>query len=389
MLSEDLISFLKDISWTSFGVAFALGIDYFFYLLAGRLLGPEIFGIFGVFMSFYYITARAPFSAIELTSRKIEVDGDSAFEQLAGKTIILGLTVAIVFLIFSQNITNLLDLPIDAFFVFTALFPLVYLNSVITGIFQGRQNFRVYAIYEIVSSTVKFSAILGIIIGLGVTGAVLAPVVEIWSGFGVLYAYLRPKWSFRHFKYGKTLFRSVIYVIAINFAFSLDILLLKYFKPTEVVGLYNSIAVLGKAVFFSSMALSKTAFSKFKSNRDELEILKISLFILGLEGLGFLLFFSLFGDLFLSFTFGQRFVEAARFAPLYILFITLVGAVGLLGNYFLSTNKSKLWVILVMPITEALLIFFFHNTVLQFIKAGITGALISLILLIILGVKQA
>lgn len=383
MLSDKLRDLMKDIGWTTFGIASALGIDYFFYLITGRLLGPETFGLFGVFMSIYYITVRAPFSAIEITSRKIEVDGHSAFEQLGDKALVLGLIILILFLASSGPVTNILGLPLETFLIFSFILPLAYITSVITGIFQGRQRFNKYAIYEITSSLAKFSAVSLILVGLGLKGAIMAPVLEIWAGFAVLYYFLKPKINFGKFNYSKTLLKSALYVIAINMAFSLDILLLKVFKPAETVGLYNSVAVLGKAVFFSSVAISKTVFPKFGSSRKDLWILKISLLLLALEGIAAVLFFSAMGDIFLWYTFGQEYTSAAIYAPVYMIFITLVGATGILGNYMLSTDKRGLYLILLMPTAQFTLIMMFHNTVLEVISAGIAGSSITLALMIL------
>lgn len=380
MISEEVQNFLRDASWATIGVVLALGLDFVFYIAMGRALTTAEFGLFGLLTSIYYILLKAPYSALEITSRKIEADGGSAFLQLGFKALKLGISMSLIVLAASPALINLFDLSYVNLAVYSLIFPLGYVLAVLTGTSQGRNRFDVYAGYEVVSSLFKFSAILTFLLGLGLTGAIMAYVMEIWSGVAVLYRYLNISAESVKFEYSNTLVRSLGYVLALNAVFSLDIIFMGIFKDASVVGAYNSVSVLGKAVFFTAVAINKSVFPKF-GGKDERLLLKASFAIIALEGLMFFTFFSLFGRLFFKITFGQGYVSAVSFAPFYMAFISVVGMVALVGNYYLSKGDRRLWLIAVMPFIQILLILLFHKAVIQFIAAGFVSAVVCLVLM--------
>lgn len=382
-MADEIKNFLRDFSWTGFGIASALFIEYLFYLIAGRLLGPATFGIFGVIMSFYYITVRSPFSVIELTSRKIETDSFDVFQQLGRKTLLMGFMVFAVFLLSSPLISSVLGIPLKPFMLFCLVFPLSYFTAVGLGSLQGAQKFREYAFFEINSSLTKFLAVFLIAFsGWGLIGAVMAPVLEVFAGFAVIYYFLKPSLESAKFQYKDVLVRSAIIVFAINMAFNIDLILLKFFYPSETVGLYYSISVVGKAIIFGSAAINKTVFPRFNGGKIDSRLLTASMILLASGGALAMLFFKFFGDIFIDLTFGAQFSAASSFAPAYMLFITLVGACGVMGNYYLSTERKNLKLLLLLPAIQIFLIVLFHETVFQVIYSGITASLITLLALL-------
>lgn len=383
-MADEIKNFLRDFSWTGFGIASTLFIDYLFYLIAGRLLGPAIFGIFGVIMSFYYITVRSPFSVIELTSRKIETDSFNVFRQLGRKTLLMGFVAFVLFLMSSPLVSSVLGIPLRPFMLFCLVFPLSYFTAVGLGSLQGAKRFREYAFFEISSSLTKFLAVFLIAFtGWGLIGAVMAPVLEVFAGFAVIYYFLKPSLESAQFQYNDVLVRSAIIVFAINMAFNIDLILLKFFYSSETVGLYYSVSVVGKAIIFGSAAINKTVFARFKGEEVDLRLLTASMILLASGGALAILLFKAFGELFLELTFGAQFSAASSFAPAYMLFITLVGACGVIGNYYLSTERKNLKFLLLLPAIQIFLIILFHETVFHVIYSGITASLITLLVLLI------
>lgn len=374
--------FLKDLGWTGAGIAIALCLDFLFYLGAGRFLGPEVFGYFGVVLSIYYLAVRAPFSVIEITARKIEKDKLSVFAQLGRSTLVAGLSVFLLFLLLSPLIAELLGLPLDALLMFAALFPVAYIVPVAVGSLEGAKRFREYAIYEVVTSFFKMAGLILILAGLGLIGAVSSLIIEIYSAVIILYIFLRPEWEVGSFDYFRTFTRSGIFILSIFAAFNIDILLLKIFMSVKTVGLYTSVAVLGKALFFGAGAVSKVSFPRFgSSGGDRRLLLNSSLFIL-MGGAAMMVFLSFFGRTFIKLAFSSKYVSAASFAPDYMFFMTIIGLCLLLGNFYLSRDSSYVKYIVVLPVLQFLLVMMFHGSVIQIIYAGTIAALITLAVLI-------
>lgn len=380
--------FFKDLSLTSFGMGVAMLIDFIFFILVGRLLGPEKFGLFGVFLSLYYVLVKAPFSSLEMTAKKIEVDTGEAINQLGSKTLKLGIIATGILLVASPVITRLLELPYPAYLVFLLTFPLAYVTSVLMSVVQARERFKLYAVYESLSSVAKFSALIVVLAGFGLSGAVSAHALEIIAGFVILYLVLRPNFSDKAFKARDILFNSFIFIAGINAAFSIDIILLKLFNTAETVGLYNTVAVLGKGLFFASIALNRSVFPKFADGEDNPKLLKMSLAVLVLQGTAAVLFFYMFGEMFIGLTFGEDFIGAAGFAPLYMLFISLVSGCGLLGNYYLSRGRKEAKIVALLPIIQVFLILVLPVTVINVILAGITASVLVFALMLLPLLKE-
>lgn len=376
--------FFRDLGWTSLGMGTALLIDFFLFILLGRILGPEQFGIFGVFLSIYYILVRAPFDSLEMTAKKIQIDTGDAFEQLGRNTFLLGLGVFLALVIFSGPITTYLDLPLKAFLVFSLTFPLAYITAVLMSVIQARQNFKQYAVYESVSSVAKFSVIIPTVF-IGLTAAVSAYAIEIVVGFAIIYIfYFKPGKTGKGFEALDELKRSLIYVLALNAAISVDIILLKFLATAETVGFYNSVAVLGKGLFFGAIAVNRAVFPKFNGGSNKIRLLFLVGLALAIQGIVAYTIFDLFGSQIMSLSFGQEYVEAASFTSLYMVFITLLSGCGALGNYYLSTGRKNLRRIMLLPIIQAGLILTFLNSgPEEVITAGIVASSIVLVLMIL------
>jgi O-antigen/teichoic acid export membrane protein len=382
MAGVDLEKYFRDLWTVGAGMALAMAIDFVFYFLTGRLLGPEEFGVFGSVMAIFYVTVRSPFKSLEMTSKKIEAEGRDAISVLGRPTLKLGFGTWLLFLLVSPVLASVLTIPLNALLVFSLIFPTAYLLPVLLGRLHGQQRFREYALYEIVSSAIAFSAIGFVLYGLGASGAVAAPVLEVLAGGVLVYIFLRPVLGSERFRDRKLLFRSVVQVFAVSAAFSIDIVLLKFFKTSATVGLYNAVAVFGKGIFFSAVALNRSVFPKFVQEADgRFNLLNISLLLLSAGSVFAYGFFRVFGETLITFTFGQQYAAAASFAPLYMLFISAVSAVALVGNYYLSFDRERLWLILLMPLLQFAGILLFHETVIQVVKVGLVSALVVLAVL--------
>lgn len=378
----DLKKYFRDLWIVAAGMAAAMATDFIFYLLAGRLLGPREFGIFGTVMALYYVVVRSPFKSLEMTSKKIEAEGNDAVSRLGKKSLYAGVTAWIIFLLLSPAVSSLLSVPLETLWVFSLVFPFAYALPVFLGRLHGHQRFKEYALYEVLGSLAAFSAISLVVYGWGSTGAIAAPVLEIASGFFIVLLLLRPDLGSGSFKDRKLFLRSIVEVSAVSAAFSIDIMLLQFFKPSSTVGLYSAVSVFGKGIFFSAVALNRSVFPKFVTREDSRrKMLDLSLGLIAVGAVAAYSLFKFFGGAILGATFGPAYTAAAVFAPLYMLFISAVSAVALMGNYYLSFDRERLWLILMMPVLQSIGIVLFHSTVLEVVKVSLLSSLLTLIVL--------
>lgn len=379
---EFLVKYFRDFSWVAAGIGLALIVDFFFYILAGRLMTPTQFGYFGVLISLYYIILRSPFRALEVVSKKMEAEKRDSLASMGSAALFVGLTAALLFLIFAGQISDLLGVPNSSVLVFSLVFPLGYYLAILVGKVQGEKKYRLYGLYEFTSSLVAFLAIFLVYAGFGATGAVAVFVMEITAGFVLLSYFEGLKIGREGFSDNKLFYDSFIFILAVHAAFSLDLLMVKNFFSAEVAGYYNTVAVLGKGLFFGSVAVNRSVFPKFVTDEDErIKNLQLSQLLVIIGGLSAAIFFYLLGDIFIARTFGSSYVKAASYAPHYMIMISAISSTGLMANYSLSVDVGNVKSMLLMPLMQLILIGFFHETIIQVIYATFVSAISTVLVM--------
>lgn len=386
MARDEAVAFLRrylaDLSWVAGGIGAALLVDFVFYILAGRLMGPTEFGYFGVVTALYYIFLRSPFRALEMTAKKIQAEGGDSLRAMGRGSVMVGLGVFLIALLAAGPAAAFLGIPHDTMLAFALVFPAGYLLAVLVGTVQGDKQYRRYGMYEFLSSLLAFSTLALVYHGFGATGAALMFVIEIVAGLAVLWRGEAFPFTGGGFDRYGLLVDSFAVIIAVHAAFSLDILLVNRFFSTATTGLYNTVAVLGKGLFFASVAVNRTVFPKFVTDTaDRRRNLHLSQLLVAGGGVAAAGVFTLVGDLFLTYTFGPAFVEAAGFAPQYFLMITGISLVALLANYCLSTGIRRVRLIVLLPVLQVALIWLFHSSVIQVIYATFAAAALTAVVL--------
>ncbi len=366
-------TFFRDLGWTGAGIGTALGIDYLFYVATGRLLGPEAFGAFGVIMAVYYVVVASPFRALEMTAKRMAASGDAVWAVLTHPTAAIGTVAGIAAFLAAPYAAAALQVPVTAVRVFAFVFPVAYVAPVGIGVLHGRERFRPYAAYEVVTSLARFS-MLAAVATVGLAGAVLGPVVELWVGAGILVAVLGLRSARDRFDAFPLLGRSLVYIAAVHAAFSVDILLLQQFFDGTTVGRYTAVSVLGKAVYFGAVAVNRSVFAKLVDGEAWWRMLHLSLGVIVAGGATAAAVLAVAGRPILTITFGPAYGAAASFAPLYMAFITLVAVTALLGNAYLARDDPRIWLILGLPLAEVGLIILSHTSVVAVVRAGSIAA---------------
>lgn len=381
MKKNFLKKYFRDFSWVAAGMGLAMIVDFAFYIFAGRLMSPVQYGYFGVLTSLYYIFLRSPFRALEVVSKKIQAEGEESLDILGRSSIILGLIMFVCFIIFSYPLSNLLRIPVASVIVFSMVFPLGYFLSVLVGKIQGEQKYSLYGKYEFLSSLLAFSAIFLVYLGFGAGGAVMMFVIEILVGLMVIYRSESVTLGKKKFSHYKLLQNSFVYIIAVHLAFSLDLIAVQYFFSPDITGFYNVVAVLGKGLFFSAVAVNRSVFPKLVSDKeDRIRNLQLSVILVIIGGVFAAVFFSLFGELFIDLAFGAGYTKAVGYAPHYMFMISAISTVALMASYCLSTDTGYVKLAFVMPMLQLVLLILFHETVLQIIYSTLTASAITGIL---------
>lgn len=385
---------------------------YLFHLFMGRLLGPEDYGVLESLISLIYFLG-IPVGVLSLvivryvSSHKDNKNEISLFVvTLARKLALLGFWALLVFLALYPLINHiikvnsfLLVLGVGIFSYFGIFF------TVSSSIFQGLTEFLKLSLLGVFNTWSKLIfAVILVLLGLRVSGAIFSIVI---SGFlSILFGYfmLKKYFSFS-FKGSVRLSESFVgiknYVasvfvfnLSMTSIYTLDIILAKFFLSPFEAGQYAALSILGKIVYFASSPITSVMFPLISERHAKKEkitgiflqslllVFAISLFV------SFLYF--LFPRFMIGIMFGKDYLVSSNHLGLFAVFISFYSLSMVIMNFFLSIAKTKIvFIALAASLLQALLIFFFHSSVLEIVKVNIFSvSLLFLVLMLLFLIKQ-
>ncbi len=399
------------------GLSLANVASYLFYFIMARMLAVEDYSLLYSLIALTYLftiphetirTVIARYTMRFWTRKK-----KGKIKSLFFKSVkYLGLCSIIAFGVFlglSPFLMKLLHAPFSSIIIigFSLLF--IFLLPVIWGILQGTNRFGHLGINNSVETGAKLIiAIPLVLFGLGVNGALLAiPLslaIAFFAGFLPIKNIIKIKnEEEKHnkeyeeklkikgmFRYSFATFIIFIFFVAI---YSVDIILARYFLTPLSSGLYSGASVIGKALLFCSLAITRIMFSaivehhtKNKTNKKEMKKIKTErtkretkeakkIFkgtvyaVMGFVA-GFLLISILIPEPFINVLLGSKYLEMAYLLKYMVLAMAFLSFSSLIVFYNLSIDWHKKLTARILGAALFLLIallIIFHSTLKQFI----------------------
>ncbi len=288
--------------------------NYLYQVYMGRVMGPEEYGVFGALFAIFYmigvISQTLGTSATNFVSEFIGQGKQIGFFLYGSlkRMALLGLAVSVIFIASSGWLTSLLKLPERG--PVLVLVPILFLTCVSpisSGALRGVKSFFALGFVNISSAFFKLAiGILLVILGFGVSGALMGVVAGMLVALVISFIYLKPYFRPNNphepdFSYTSFYSYSLPVMVAM-FAFTvpanLDVVLAKYFFSATDAGLYTSASVLGKIIFFVPTGILAVMFpliaEKHARGEETTSILRRSLLytalLSGSVALGYLLF---------------------------------------------------------------------------------------------------
>lgn len=376
----------------------ANAINYLYHLLMGRVLGPVNYGVLASLYSIIYLIGVVPTSAsvsiVKFISSAKNGEEYSVYSSINKFVIKLALAASVVLLVISPFVANFLQIR-NVWLVVT-LVPILFL-SLITLVnqatAQGLLKFIGTVVPALFSSLTKL--VLGIIlvyIGWSVFGAMVGVI------FGATFAYLYSRrFVMRVLKKTKIhefnlkpffLFALPVLIQALAFTslFTVDVLLVKHFLPPFEAGIYAALSTLGKIIFFAVSPITATMFpivaKRKTNNQGYTKVFLASLAVTVVFGLGITSFYWLFPGIAIGILYGAAYLSAKSALVWMGLFMLFYSLSYLLVNYALSLGESKaVYFPLAAALAQALLIWLFHDSILQVIQISLSLAAVMFIFL--------
>ena len=361
------------------------GGNYVYNLLLGRILGPSQFADAAILitlllvlsfvgMTFQIVTAKY---AVLFENKMLHYFLNFIFKN----ALHIGLLFGILVIVFSNQLQVVFNTRTSSMFVVFGLgLPLYFIMSINRGLFQGKN--------ELVdlSKTYYFEMLCRLI--LTITILYLLPNLEtsIVIAIGIFVSFFVGLLPFQKTIITKAeedknevlVKKPIIIFFALTAFYELtqiiinnsDILLVKHYFDNTQAGLYASLALIGRVVYFVAwmfvMLLLPKVIQLKKEGMDTLPILsKYVLYIVSLSTL-IVLGAYLFPELVVQLMFGNAYLPIAFLLWKYALATSIFAVANIFAYYFLSINKYIPVVISgILGLTQIILIVFFHESLEQ------------------------
>lgn len=375
------------------------GGNYGYNVVLGRLLTPAQFSLVGLMVTLLLVASFVAMTfqivAIKFTVESSSKDQSEFRSWFSKFSLRAGCYVAVVLAIFSGEISIFFHLPNSwSILVFAATMPLFFLMSVKRGFLQGRGEFTLLSgsyqaeMWGRAIFTLALLLLVNWSIDLQISVAILASVAI--GYLAINEPTVRSKVKF------ELLDRRKVYQflgltagyegaqILINYS---DILIVKHYFDEESAGLYTSMALIGRMIYFMTWMVVMILIPKVLKLRKEGKNHRRSLltyfsaiasFSMVLVSAGFL-----FSEDLVVLLFGSAYLPVAPLLWQYGFATMLFALANVMVYYFLSLDHQlPVFIAIFFGCLQVVLFFLFHESLVQMIRVQIIN--MSVLLLVML-----
>jgi len=374
------------------------GGNYLYNLLLGRILGPSEFSDAAILITLLLILSFVGMTFQIVTAKYAVLLEESyllSFIKLITKyAAVLGVLFGISIVFFYQDLQVLFHTKTAwMFFIFGFGIPLYFLMSVNRGLYQGQNVLNKLA--------TTYQTEMASRLVLTIAAIYLLPEVpsSIIVASGIVLSFVFGVFPFQKliFKGLKTVETPAIDTRSITTFFALtafyeltqiiinnsDIILVKHFFDNEQAGLYASLALIGRVVYFVAwmfvMLLLPKVIQMKKDNQDTLPILLKYVGYIVLLSTFIVLFTALFPEFVVGVMFGKEYISISFLLWKYALATSLFAVANIFAYYYLSLNQYLPVVVsALLGSTQIGLIISYHNSLEQVVHMQIIAMVILL-----------
>ena len=374
------------------------GGNYLYNLILGRFLGPEAFADAALLVTLLLVLSFLGMT-FQLATAKFAVlfsEGQwEAFQNVMYRYAgIFGVLVALLLIYFSVDLQQLFNTKTPWMFrIFGMAIPLYFFMSVNRGKYQGRQEFTKLSITYQTEMWSRLLLTLGLILLVPSNPALLVAIgMALSFAFGLIPSNYTNISIFKSKILHPENRKRVSDFIVLTACYELtqiiinnsDVLLVKHYFDTMDAGLYASLALIGRVVYFVAwmfvMLLLPTVVQKQKDGEPTAPILFKYVGYIGLLSLLIVTTCYLFPGLIIKLMFGDAYISMAPLLWQYALATSLFAISNIFAYYFLSLDHY-LPVVLsgFLGLSQILLIVFFHSSLAMVVQVQIIAMIALLI----------
>lgn len=376
---------------------------YLYHVVVGRILGPDKYGELSALLSLFYIlnvpaavlqTVFAKYFAV-FKARKEFGKAKHLLVTSIKITVLLSLCGVLLAVFVSPAVAEFLHIQEQYAFV------LLYLNLV-TSIFGTILGGALQGLQLFMGSVIAVNINMGLRLGLGywwthygimwaLAGGVVATIAGCIAAFLPLKFLLQQKSQQSRVSRREIAGYAVptfLATLGITTIFSVDVVLVKHFFPASVAGIYSSLSILGKIVFFATSSIGQVLFpvvaerQELKQSHDRV----VYIALLCIAGVSFAIsaVYAIFPYIVVQMLFGKAFEGATQYLGWFGIFISFFTIANTITTICLAAGKLRVWIFPLVALGLQILgITVFHQTLLSviWVNTGISFLLCCTLLL--------
>jgi len=357
------------------------GGNYLYNLVLGRLLGPEAFAEAALLVTLLLVLSFLGMTFQLATTKFAVLFSGTEWEAFLGLmyryALGFGMIVGILLFAFSEHLQRLFQTDSDLLFkTFAVGVPLYFFMSVNRGKYQGWQDYGKLSITYQTEMWSRLLLTLGLLWILPLSPSFL---VALGIALSFVFGLIPTNFKWRSLIQKQILSgdrkKQVTQFMILTAGYELtqiiinnsDILLVKHYFDGLDAGLYASLALIGRVVYFVAwmfvMLLLPTVVQKRKDGEATAPILFKYVGYIGLLSFTIVLVCALFPNTIINLLFGEAYLAMAPLLWPYALATSLFAISNIFAYYFLSLDQYVPVIVSgVFGISQIALIVFFHSS---------------------------
>lgn len=373
--------------------------NYFYNLILGRILGPEAFADAAVLITFLLVLSFIAMTFQLVTAKFSVLFENELFKGFISKiyrqSLVIGLVLGALIIAFADRLQVLFNTSSQTMFVvFGCGVPIYFLMSVNRGIFQGNKIYKALSVTYQGEMLSRLLITLGLILILDLrSSAVIAIGILISFVFGLFplkREYFKFRKSFalnpRHSKDIKRFFiLTAFYELTQIIINNSDILLVKHYFEAYEAGLYASLALIGRIVYFIAwmfvMLLLPAVVQLKKEGKETASVLFKYVGYIATISTIIVLTCLLLPKLIITILFGEAYIAMAPLLWKYAIATSMFAISNIFAYYYLSLDKYVPVVISgVFGVLQMGLVIIFHDSLEQVVHMQIVAMVLLLVI---------
>ncbi|MFD0835316.1 oligosaccharide flippase family protein [Mariniflexile aquimaris] len=374
------------------------GGNYLYNLILGRLLGPEQFADAAVLITFLLVLSFVAMTFQLVTAKFSVVFESNVFSSFISKVyknaLLVGISLGVLIIGFSNQLQAIFNTSSSSMFVIFGIgVPLYFIMSVNRGVFQGKKAFKSLSITYQGEMLSRLLITLGLIFLFNIQSSVVIAIGILISFIFGLYPFKTKHISFKmtfinpaHSKQIRNFFiLTAFYELTQIIINNSDILLVKHYFESYEAGLYASLALIGRIVYFIAwmfvMLLLPTVIQLKKEGKDTAPILFKYVGYIATIALIIVLTCAIFPKLMITLLFGECYLPMAPLLWKYAIATGMFAVSNIFAYYYLSLDKYVPVIISgVFGMLQMVLVIFYHESLEQVVHMQIIAMILLLII---------